>query len=196
MPTIVLVSGSLRRDSVNTAALATLRRLVTERSAEAEAEVEVEVVPLSIGDLPHFDGDEEQRGDPPAVAAAKSLVARADAVVISTPSYNGEIPGVLKNALDWLSRPYSESALTGRTVAVLSASPGPRGGVDAQLGLVGVLRRVGARVVEHEPVAVGGAEELRTADGDFTDPTVLAGLGSLADAVLAAVGAADARVGA
>lgn len=187
MPTIVLVSGSLRRDSVNTATLATLRRLVIERSPDTE------VVSLALGDLPYFDWDEEQRGDPAAVASAKALVAGADAVVISTPSYNGEIPGVLKNALDWLSRPYSESALTGRTVAVLSASPGPRGGVDAQLGLVGVLHRVGARVVEHEPVAVGGAEELRTANGDFTDPTVCATLGGMADAVLAAV-AADARV--
>jgi chromate reductase, NAD(P)H dehydrogenase (quinone) len=120
-------------------------------------------------------------------------VGGADALFISTPAYNGAAPGVLKNALDWLSRPAGAGVLAGRVVALASASPGKRGAADAQPALRDVLTRCGARVVDHEPVAVGDAERLRGADGEFHDPEVVAALESLVDAVLAAArGGADA----
>ncbi len=97
------------------------------------------------------------------------------------------MPGVLKNALDWLSRPNGESVLSGRTVALTSASPGARGAVDAQTALARVLTKCGARVVDHEPVAVGRAGQLLSPEGDFTDPGTVAALGGLIDATLAAV---------
>lgn len=183
MTKIVLISGSVRRDSLNASVLATVRRLLTGRPDGDTYEIES----LSVGLLPHFDWDVEQADDSPAVRAAKQLVGDADALFISTPAYNGEMPGVLKNALDWLSRPNGESALTGRTVALTSASPGARGAVDAQTALARVLTRCGARVVDHEPVAVGRAAQLRTPEGDFTDPDIVASLTGLIDATLAAV---------
>ncbi|MFJ3895893.1 MULTISPECIES: NADPH-dependent FMN reductase [unclassified Streptomyces] len=183
MTKIVLISGSVRRDSLNASVLATVRRLLAGRPDGDAYEIES----LSVGLLPHFDWDVEQADGSPEVRAAKRLVGDADAVFISTPAYNGEMPGVLKNALDWLSRPNGESALTGRTVALTSASPGARGAVDAQTALARVLVRCGARVVDHPPVAVGRAGQLRTAEGDFTDPATVAALGTLIDATLAAV---------
>ncbi|MFC8000415.1 NADPH-dependent FMN reductase [Streptomyces rochei] len=185
MTKIVLVSGSLRRDSLNTTALRTVRRLVRERPAGPDGPHEVAM--LSVGLLPLYDGDVERCDGSAAVREAKELLRGADALIVSTPSYNGEMSGALKNALDWLSRPGGASPLTGRVVALLSASPGARGGVDAQPALRGVLSRCGALVVDHEPVALGRAGELPVTDGEFTDPAVVGALGGLLDAVFAAV---------
>ncbi|WP_406444042.1 NAD(P)H-dependent oxidoreductase [Streptomyces sp. NBC_01613] len=192
MTKIVLISGSVRRDSLNASVLATVRRLLNERPDAGAYEIET----LSVGLLPHFDWDVEQEDGSLAVRAAKKLVGDADALFISTPSYNGEMPGVLKNALDWLSRPGGNSALTGQTVALASASPGARGAVDAQAALAGVLERCGARVVAHDPVAVRRAGQLRTAEGDFTDPEVVAALSGLIDATLTALAAVRQPTGA
>nr|WP_237536367.1 NAD(P)H-dependent oxidoreductase [Streptomyces sp. SID5785] len=179
------MSGSVRRDSHNTAVLDTVRRLVAERPADDGAPHEV--VSLSVAEFPLYDWDLEQGAGSADVARAQELVAGADALIISTPAYNGEMSGALKNALDWLSRPGGASPLTGRTVALASASPGARGAIDAQPALAGVLRRCGAEVVDHEPVAIGKAGELaRTADG-FTDPTVVAALSGLVDATFLAL---------
>ncbi|MFD9129838.1 NADPH-dependent FMN reductase [Kitasatospora sp. NPDC059571] len=186
MARIVFISGSLRAQSLNTAAVATVRGLLEAAGADHTADQ------LQLGELPFYDFDVEQADSSEAVRDARALVASADAVVISTPSYNGQFPGVLKNALDWLSRPYGESALTGMPVAVLSASPGPRGGGDAQPVLVDVLRRSGARVVEHETVALGKAGDLLGEDGRYSDPEALAALESLLKAALAEAAAADA----
>ncbi|MFE2377497.1 NADPH-dependent FMN reductase [Streptomyces sp. NPDC059398] len=182
---IVLVSGSTRRDSANTALLATVERLITERAGD------VEIRWLRVGELPHYERDLELSGASEPVLAAHEAVASADALVISTPAYNGEMPGALKNALDWLSRAQGgaeQGALRGRLTAVLSASPGARGAGDAQATLKTVLGRCGARVVEHPPVAIGNAPALRGADGLVADPDVVTVLGGLTDALLAAVG--------
>ncbi|KUN10479.1 hypothetical protein AQI95_01810 [Streptomyces yokosukanensis] len=185
MAKIVLLSGSVRRDSLNAAVLRTVRRLVHERPGPVPGGHDVAV--LEAGRLPLYDGDLEQSGGTAVVEESKDLVRDADALFISTPSYNGEMPGALKNALDWLSRPSGDSPLAGLTVAVLSASPGARGALDAQPALTGVLARCGAHVVDHEPVAIGNAHELRRADGEFTEPSVVAALGGLVDATLAAL---------
>ncbi|MEV4441286.1 NAD(P)H-dependent oxidoreductase [Streptomyces sp. NPDC049577] len=177
---LVLISGSLRRGSLNSAALRAVRRIIEDMP------VDVEVVSLPIGRIPFYDGDVEEAGMTAAVEAARALVADADALVISTPSYNGAVSGVLKNALDWLSRPYGASPLTDKAVAVLSASPGGRGAVDAQPALLTVLRTCGAFVVEHPPVAIGQADQRLDRHGEMTDPEILDALRGLVGATLTA----------
>ncbi len=114
-------------------------------------------------DLPAFDEDEE--GTPSlAVAGFRSAVAAADAVLIATPEYNGSIPGALKNALDWGSRPQATSAFRGKPVAVIGASPGSFGGVWAHAETRKVLGLMGARVVEAE-LSLGKAHD-RLAEPD------------------------------
>jgi chromate reductase len=181
MVNLVLISGSLRAESLNSAAIRAVRR----EAATVGGVGEVTVLPLS--GIPFYDGDVERAGTPAAVEAARALILAADAVIVCTPAYNGAIPGVLKNALDWLSRPAGQSALTGKVAAVLSASPGPRGGLEAQDGLRAVLARCRAVLAEHEPVALARAEQLRDETGEITDPAALRGLRAL---VLAAVAAA------
>ncbi|AZM92596.1 MULTISPECIES: NADPH-dependent FMN reductase [Streptomyces] len=187
---IVLISGSTRGDSVNTAVLATVRHILDGLPGEHES------VLLPVGELPHYEAELERTDGSPAVRAAKELVTGADALFISTPAYNDQMPGVLKNALDWLSRAQGEhpSPLTGKVAAVTSASPGARGGVDAQPGLTGLLTRCGVRVVEHEPVAIGSAGSLATEDGRYTDAGVVARLESLTRALTAEFAAAGDRV--
>jgi chromate reductase len=185
---IVLVSGSARRESVNCAVLATVEGILADLPGAHEAAW------LDITALPHYDWLLEQADASAGVRAAKELVSGADALFFSTPSYNGEMPGALKNALDWLSRPGGASPLKDKPAAVASASPGARGAVDAQPGLTGVLTRCGARVVEHGPVAVGGAGSLPREDGRYTDPEVVAQLTGLTRALLAAADAVDERV--
>ncbi|GAA3041010.1 hypothetical protein VR41_11855 [Streptomyces sp. NRRL B-1568] len=181
MTRLVLISGSLRRGSLNSAALRAVRRIVEDMPEP------VDVASLPIGRIPYYDGDVEEAGMTAAVQAARALVANADALVISTPSYNGTVSGVLKNALDWLSRPTGASPLTGKVVAVLSASPGGRGAADAQPLLRDVLRACDARVVAHPSVAIDRADERLDGDGEMRDPEVLAALRALVGATLAAV---------
>ncbi|MFJ3876044.1 NADPH-dependent FMN reductase [Streptomyces sp. NPDC090077] len=186
---IVLISGSTRRDSVNTAVLATVRHILGNLPGEHES------VLLPVGELPFYETELERTDGSAAVRAAKELVTGADALFISTPSYNGEMPGALKNALDWLSRAQGEepSPLTGKVAAVTSASPGVRGGVDAQTGLTGLLARCGARVVDHEPVAVARTHTLVTEDGRYTDQELVARLESLTRALIAELAPAGDR---
>jgi chromate reductase len=152
-----------------------------------------EVATLSLRDLPFYDGDLELSGGTESVRAARQLVADADAVLISTPSYNGAPSGVLKNALDWLSRPYDDSALADKIVATMSASPGGRGGLESQVLLRDLLNRCGCTVVEHEPLAIGDAVNLCAATGEITDPGVLAAIEALVEATVALVKDMDAK---
>ncbi|MFF7729213.1 NADPH-dependent FMN reductase [Streptomyces sp. NPDC008001] len=181
MTKVVLISGSLRAASVNSAALRAVRRIILQDRPAAS------VVSLPIGRLPFYNGDVESAGTTPAVAAARALVADADALVISTPSYNGAVPGVLKNALDWLSRPDGASPLTGRIAAVLSASPSGRGGIDAQPALLDLLDSCEAITVEHPPVALRRAHQRLDAAGEMTEPEAVAALRELVDATFEAV---------
>jgi chromate reductase, NAD(P)H dehydrogenase (quinone) len=144
--TVLGISGSLRRDSYNTKLL---------RSAE---ELLPPLVELKIWNelkvVPPFDEDDEP--GTAVVASLREAVAEADALLIATPEYNASIPGQLKNAVDWLSRPVATSVLRGKPVLVLGASTGAFGAVWAQAELRKVLATAGARVVEAE-VAVGHA---------------------------------------
>ena len=156
---ILAISGSLRRDSHNTALLrasADLLPLGAELTRYAELE-----------QIPPF--NEDQVEDPPApVARLREAVAAADGVLIATPEYNSSIPGVLKNALDWLSRPWIESPLRNKPAAVIGASTGMFGAVWAQAETRKVLSAIGARVLDLE-LPVPTAHEQFSATGQLAD---------------------------
>ena len=143
------ISGSLRRDSFNT-------RLLQVAGAVAGADVDLELYD-GLAAVPPFSQDDEHA--PPApVLDLRARIAAADAVLISTPEYNGSIPGQLKNALDWVSRPRSESPLRGKPTGVVSASTSAYGAMWSQADLRRVLGIIGARVAE-PGVAIGTAHE-------------------------------------
>jgi chromate reductase len=138
---ILAVSGSLRADSYNTSLL----RAAVEAAPDG---VEVELWE-GIGDLPIYDQDLEH--DPPeSVLRLREDWAAADAIVFATPEYNGSVPGGLKNAIDWASRPKLEAALTNQNVAVVGASTGQFGAMWAQADLRKILGVAGARVIGDE----------------------------------------------
>ncbi len=140
------ISGSLRRDSYNHALL----REAAERLPAGVGWSEFE----RLREIPPYDADLEAEATPPAVAELRQAMRDADAVLIATPEYNHSIPGVLKNALDWASRPAGQSALTGAPSAVIGASTGMFGAVWAQAETRKVLGALGGRVLEDElPVA-------------------------------------------
>jgi chromate reductase len=137
------ISGSLRRDSYNAALL----RAAAERLPDG---VELDVFER-LAEIPAYDADlEEVGGTPDAVADLRERMRSADAVLVATPEYNSSIPGALKNALDWASRPAGESALMGTPAAVIGASTGMFGAVWAQAETRKVLGALGGRVLERE----------------------------------------------
>jgi chromate reductase len=145
------ISGSLRRDSLNSALL----RAAAERLPAGAELVEFD----RLREVPPYDEDVELEGTPPAVEELRRAVRSADAVLIATPEYNHSIPGQLKNALDWASRPAGKSALNGKPAAVVGASTGMFGAVWAQAELRKVLGAMGGRVIEAE-LPVGHAKDL------------------------------------
>lgn len=174
---ILAISGSLRRDSHNTALLRAAAELLP-------PEVEVAVYDR-LGELPPF--NEELVADRPA--AAQHLwdeVAAADGVLISTPEYNSSIPGVLKNALDWLSQPLIQSPLRNKPAVVIGASTGMFGAVWSQAETRKVLGAIGARVVDRElPVPTAHEqfdEHGRLSDADLEAELVVS-LTELVDAI-------------
>ncbi len=140
MFSILTISGSLRGDSYNL-------RLLREAGAQAPAAVRMTSWD-GLRDVPAFDEDLESAPAPQAVAELRAAIEAADAVLISTPEYNGSVPGALKNALDWASRPHRASALSDKPVAVIGASPSPRGARAAVDDLCRVLGVIGADVLE------------------------------------------------
>ncbi|HEY0277413.1 MAG TPA: NAD(P)H-dependent oxidoreductase [Solirubrobacterales bacterium] len=137
------ISGSLRRDSYNAALL----RAAAERLPDG---VELEVFER-LAEIPPYDSDLEEKGETAdAVADLRERMRAADAVLVATPEYNSSIPGALKNALDWASRPAGESALMGTPAAVVGASTGMFGAVWAQAETRKVLGAMGGRVLERE----------------------------------------------
>jgi len=174
---VLAISGSLRRDSHNTALL----RAAAERTP---AGVELELWD-GLKAVPPYDEDDDGDLAPAAVTALRSVVAGADAVLFATPEYNHSVPGSLKNAIDWVSRPLADNPLRNKPVAVIGASTGIFGAVWAQAELRKVLGALGARVLDRE-LAVGQAAQ-RIAGRAVGDAEVLAELddlvGELADAV-------------
>jgi chromate reductase len=161
---ILGISGSLRHESHNTLLLQAAAELL-----EPEDELSIW---RGLADVPPYDEDIEATGIvPPGVAALRDAVRAADAVLFSTPEYNSSIPGALKNALDWASRPPATNAFREKPVAVLGVSMGLFGAVWAQAELRKVLAAMGARISEAE-VAVGQASDKFDSEGHLTDSTI------------------------
>lgn len=148
---ILAIAGSLRQGSYNRGLL---------RAAKELAPEWVEVQFFDIGTVPFFNEDLEAAGDPEPVQRFKEAIHNANAVLIATPEYNGVVPGVLTNAIDWASRPTGRSVLRNKPVAVMGAVLGRAGSANAQAALRGVLSRVGAIVVPDPQVLVPRASRL------------------------------------
>lgn len=146
---VVGISGSLRSDSHNTRLLRAAAELLP-----PGAELEL----VGIGDLPIYNEDLDTHPAPSSVQRLRDAIASADAIVISTPEYNASIPGGLKNALDWASRPFAVNVFRGKPVLVLGASTGLFGAVWAQAEVRKVLDHMGAKVLDSE-FPVGQAHE-------------------------------------
>ena len=157
---VLAISGSLRADSHNTALLRALRE-------EAPSGVEIELWD-GLREIPPYDADADGAPGPATVESLRSLVRDADAVFFATPEYNSSIPGALKNAIDWASRPIATNPLRNKPVAVIGASTGMFGAVWAQAELRKVLAATGARVTDAE-LAVGHAHERLDHAGHPTD---------------------------
>jgi len=168
---VLAISGSLRRGSYNSGLL--------QAAAELLAPGDELVVWDGLREVPPYDQDDDVEPAPAAVASLRRAVAGADAVLIATPEYNSSIPGALKNALDWASRPLATNPFRNKPVAVIGSSAGMFGAVWAQAELRKVLGAMGARVAEVE-VAVGHAADKFDAEGRLADEGVLA---QLADAL-------------
>jgi chromate reductase, NAD(P)H dehydrogenase (quinone) len=172
---ILGISGSLRRHSHNT----NLLRVAAE-AAGPEAELELYD---GLKEVPPYDEDDDVHPRPPSVARLTAAIADADAVLFATPEYNASIPGQLKNAVDWISRPIATNVLRNKPVAVVGASTGAFGAVWAQAELRKVLASLGARVLDLEvPVAHA---HTRFDEGRLTDDEVRARLAEAVEALVA-----------
>src|SRR2546423_9379219 len=158
MPSIVGISGSLRKGSFNTALL---------RAAIDVAPAGTTIDIQSIRDIPLYDGDVEvATGVPAAVQALKDRIAAADGVLIATPEYNNSIPGVVKNAIDWLSRPASDipRVFRDKKVAIIGATPGQGGTLLSQAAWLPILRTLGVHPFFGGRLGVSGANKVFDAD--------------------------------
>ena len=174
------ISGSLRRDSYNSALL---RAAADALPPGAELEVFD-----GLKAIPPYDADDDLGGGPEPVQRLREAIADADAVLVATPEYNASLPGVLKNALDWASRPHATNPLRGKPAVVVGASTGMFGAVWAQAEGRKVLSTIGARVLDSE-LPVPEADE-RFEAGRLADPEVEE---RLAEIVAELVEAAEAR---
>jgi chromate reductase len=164
MATIVGISGSLRRKSFNTAILDAAAQLAPEGTR---------IVIHSIRGIPLYNGDvEASEGIPAPVAALKDTIAACDGLLVATPEYNNSIPGVLKNAIDWLTRPDADikRVFGGLPVAMMGASPGGFGTTLSQNAWLAVWRTLGAQLYTERRMLVSRAHTLMDAEGKLTDP--------------------------
>jgi chromate reductase, NAD(P)H dehydrogenase (quinone) len=174
---VLAISGSLRRDSHNTKLLRAAEELLP-------AGVQLELYE-GLKEIPPYDEDDDGQDAPACVTELRQAVAVADAILIATPEYNSSIPGQLKNALDWISRPIATNTLRYKPVAVVGASTGAFGAVWAQAELRKVLAAIGARVIEGD-VAVGHAPTRFDEQGSLIDLELREQLGEVVDALVAA----------
>lgn len=156
------VAGSLRHGSYNQALLRAAQQL-------APAAMRIRIYDLS--EIPLFSEDVEHAGIPSAVATLREAVAQADGFLVATPEYNHGVPGVMKNAFDWLSRPAGQSVLKGKPSALMGASPGITGTARAQSQLRQSFVFTNTPVLLQPEVLVGRAHEKFDADGRLTDDT-------------------------
>jgi chromate reductase len=158
---LVAINGSLRRESYN-------RMLLEAAAQELPNGVELKLLP-GLDNLPHYSEDADNEPAHPAVRRLRAALAAADAVLVATPEYNGSLPGPLKNALDWASRPFPANCLRGTPVAVVGASTSLFGAVWAQAELRKVLATIGARVIDRE-LPIPRAQHAFDSNGTLNDP--------------------------
>jgi chromate reductase len=163
MPAVRLfgLSGSLRRNAYSTAVLRALENALVP-----------DVLTVHEPDLPLYNEDQDGDAAPPQVRRFRAAIAASDGIVIATPEYNHSIPGVLKNALDWASRPLGNAALTDKPVVVMSVSPAFTGGVRAQSHLHDVLLSIHARIVGGPQIVIANVAA-KMSNGIFTDQASL-----------------------
>ena len=172
--TILGFAGSLRQASYN-------RGLI--RAAVELAPVGITIVVHELADIPLYNQDVEDAGEPASVLSFKAAIRAADALLVATPEYNHGVPGVLKNAFDWASRPRISSPLRDKPVAVLGASPGRGSTARAQVQLREAAVFTGACVMPIPELLIGSAPEHFDANGDLLDPETRAALAKLIEAL-------------
>jgi chromate reductase len=173
------IAGSLRKSSFNRGLLRAARELLP---------ADVELAEFDIRGVPFYDGDVEAAGDPEPVVALKDAIREADALLIATPEYNRGIPGGLKNAIDWASRPPLGSPLAGKPVALLGASTGRGGTALAQQQLRQALEFPRAFVLDEPQVLVPEAYLRFDQHGELVDETTRAEVAELLDALVHVAG--------
>lgn len=155
---IIALSGSLRKDSYNTALLRSLQSL-------APADMQIEIADIS--NLPLYNQDDEAAF--PAVAQTlKDKIAVADGIIIATPEYNRSVPGVLKNAIDWMSRPYGKNSFAKKAVLLMGVSGGKIGTAVAQSHLRQILAYLDANVIGQPELYLGPASEIFNGEGNIS----------------------------
>jgi chromate reductase len=172
---VLAISGSLREGSFSIALARAARELAPEG-------VELELA--SLADVPLYNADADGERSPEAVRELRTRITEADAVLFITPEYNGSVSGVLKNAVDWASRPAGAAALTGKTVAVAGVTTGSYGAVWAQADLRRILGIAGARVLDAD-LPVAKADTKFDSSGRLIDPAVTERLRSHLEALVA-----------
>lgn len=171
---VLAFAGSLRRGSFNHGLI---------RAAIEVAPDGMEIREFDLAPIPLYDFDTEQRGDPAPVLEFKRAIDAADALLIATPEYQHGIPGVLKNALDWASRPPGDSVMQGKVVAIMGASPGFTGTARAQIQLRQTLSFNQTHTLANPEVLVGAAHEKFDAEGRLTDQSTRDYIRRLLDAL-------------
>ena len=176
-PRLLGLSGSLRQGSYSTAVLRGLRDAAADRA---------DIVIHALDAVPLYNQDLDTDTPPAGVAALRDAIGQADGVIIVSPEFNYGLPGVLKNALDWASRPYGVAKLIGKPVLTATESPAFTGGARAQAPLHDALHAIGANVIVR-PQAVIPAVHEKVVDGKLTDEATLAFLlGGVDDLIRAA----------
>jgi chromate reductase, NAD(P)H dehydrogenase (quinone) len=171
---VLAISGSLRSGSYNSA-------LLRAAAEEAPEGIELELWE-GLKEIPPYDADDDVVPGPAPVAALRDAIRAADAVLIATPEYNSSVPGALKNALDWASRPLATNAFRNKPAAVIGSSTGAFGAVWAQAEVRKILGAMGARVADVE-LAVGHAADKIDEAGNVADDEIRLGLRDALDSL-------------
>src|SRR5688572_1770438 len=169
------IAGSLRKASFNRALL---------RAAQELAPKEMEITTFDLAPIPSYNEDVEKQGDPPPVAALKEAIRAADALLVVSPEYNFGIPGVLKNAIDWASRPPGKSPLNGKPAAIMGASQGTGGTIRMQMALRQTFLFTETYVLLKPEVLVARAQDKFDAEGRLTDEKTREFVGKLLAALV------------
>ena len=173
------LAGSLRQKSLNRALL---------RAAQKGAPANLRIEIFDLVDLPLYNGDVEAAGDPAPVSAFKDALRAADAILIATPEYNHGVPGVMKNAIDWASRPPNDSPLNGKPIGIIGASPGITGTARSQSQLRQAFVFTNSYAMPQPELLVFRAHEKFDADGNLTDEGTVKFLGRYLEAFAVWVG--------